>query len=338
MIFLLPLIMSIIFSLYTPAQVAEEAVLGQLSEGQKVGQLFIIGIDGTEVNDETRAKIEELHPGGILLLGKNIETEGQVKKLISDLQAVALEDTGLPLFIAVDQEGGLVNRISFLEENTAQRDIESEAEAFRVGLKRGEELKELGINLNFSPLLDKVQKTDFIFERAFRGPEGSLGAAMIRGQKESGILSCIKHFPGYGEVSFNPEDSLARRRGFPELKQFKKAMEARPEMVMVANVIYNELEEVPFTFSKKGIDLLKEELGKEPLVITDDLDQYSLLNNYSLKEIVTKPIIAGADMMIFSGWRLDPEEGVKTLRNSDLDINLVNRAVLRIIKLKQKLK
>lgn len=336
--FLLPLIMSVAFSFFAPAYVGQEAALSQLTENQKIGQLFIIGIEGTEVNDDIREELKELHPGGILLLEENIKSEEQVKKLVSDLQAIALNDTGLPLFIAVDQEGGLVNRISFLEENTAQKDVESAEQAFEVGFKRGQELKDLGINLNFSPLLDNVEKTDFIFERTFKSQEGLLGAGIIRGQKESGILSCIKHFPGYGGVTFHPEDNLAEREGLPDFEQFKEAMEAEPEMVMLANVIYHKLEDIPFTFSKKGINFLKEELGEDVLVITDDLDQYSLLNNYSLEEIVTRPIVAGADMMIFSGWRLDSKKGIEAFRNSDLDIGLVDKAALRIIKLKQKLK
>jgi len=88
--------------------------------------------------------------------------------------------------------------------------------------------------------------------------------------------------------------------------------------------------------------LIKKELGSSVLIITDDLDQYSLLNNYSLEDIVVKPVQAGVDMLIFSGWRLPEEDGVEILlsavKRGDVDEGLIDRAVERIIKVKEKLK
>jgi len=330
---------------FCPNPACEAGDLCSLTIEQKVGQLFIIGIDGTEMDAKIEETIKDLHPGGILLLGKNIENEKQLKKLISDLQTIAKEDTGLPLLIAIDQEGGVVNRIGFLEENTAQKDIKTREKAYQVGFNRGKELKDLGVNLNLAPLLDEIKENDFIFNRAFQENQdktSELAKELIKGQKEAGILTCIKHFPGYGEVTFHPEDNLGERQELPEIAQFKEAMEQNPEFVMTANVVYKELGDLPFTFLKKGVDLIKKELGDSVLIISDDLDQYSLLNNYSLEDIVVKPIDAGVDILIFSGWRLPAKDGVKALlsvvKEARIEEEKINQAVERIIEIKEALK
>lgn len=345
-VFLLSIIFSSVFggcascascSTQTPA-------LDQLTLEQKIGQLFVIGFEGKQVTPELEEQIKDLHPGGVLLLGKNIESKEQLKKLTADLQEVAKADTGLPLFIAVDQEGGPITRLDFLKQKTAQSEIKTAQQAFDIGFQRGNGLKDLGINLNLAPLLDPVKPGDFIFERAFqKEPEiiGNLAKGLIRGQKQAGIFTAIKHFPGYQGIDFNPEEKLAKVAKLPETEQFVIAMEQEPDLVMTSNVVYKELDNLPFTFSKKGIDLLKQELGKDILVISDDLDQYSLLNNYELEEIVSKPLIAGVDILIFSGWRLPSEKGVKALISAvdkdKLKKSLIDKKIKKIIEIKSQL-
>lgn len=343
-LFILSVILSNFFNT-CPVSDCNPGDLCSLSLEQKVGQLFMVGIDGTTVDEKTEAMIKEIHPGGVLLLGKNIQSEDQLKKMTSDLQSIALKDSNLPLFIAVDQEGGQINRIGFLQENTPEKDIDDKDEAYQVGLKRGQELKQLGINLNLSPLLDSASQGDFIFDRTFQKDESQaaqLAQGLIEGQKAAGILSCIKHFPGYTGASFNPEDDLYDRNSLPEIGQFKEAMESSPEFVMTSNVVYENLGDLPFPFLRSGIDFLKDQLGDTPLVLTDDLDQYSLLNNYSLEDVITKPLNAGVDMMIFSGWRLPSEQGVSTLlsavKDGKVSQEVIDRAVERIIEIKQKIK
>ncbi len=331
----------ILFNVFNPcsasAPACEQGDLCSLTIEQKVGQLFIVGFGGAVMSPELEQEIRDLHPGGVLLLGKNIESEEQLKKLISDLRGIAMDDTGLPLLIAVDQEGGELSRIDFLKEKTAPKDIHTKKQAYGVGQTRGSELKDLGVNLNLAPLLDEAEKSDFIYSRSLL--RNDLIEELVKGQKDSGILTCIKHFPGYEGISFNPEEELAFRDELPRTERFKNT---EAEFVMTANVVYRELGGLPFTFLKKGIDLIKKELGSSVLIITDDLDQYSLLNNYSLEDIVVKPVQAGVDMLIFSGWRLPEEDGVEILlsavKRGDVDEGLIDRAVERIIKVKEKLK
>jgi len=312
---------------------------------EKIGQLFIIGFDGKTLTPQLERFLKKYKPGGILLLSKNIENKEQLKTLISDLQDLSLNETGLPLFIAVDQEGEPISRIGFLEEKTSQSQIENTEIAFQVGQKRGEELKELGVNLNLAPLLDAMEEEDFYFDRTFQksaSQVGELSKALILGQKKAGILTAIKHFPGYVGISFNPESKLAILEKIPEISQFKDVMSAEPEFVIASNVVYEETDSsLPFVFSPQGIELLKSNLGSEILIISDDLSQTSLLENFSLREIITKPIEVGVDILIFSGFTLPVEQGLdiflEAVENGEVPETRINEAILRIVQLKQKL-
>ncbi len=322
--------------------------LKSLTLEKNVGQLFIVGFEGSVKTPELEEFFKKYRPGGILLLSKNIESKEQLKSLAADLQALSLEETGLPLFIAVDQEGGVISRIDFLEEKTAQSEIKNIEEAYQVGLKRGQELKELGVNLNLAPLLDfdlliNPEEKSFIFDRSFQKTSleiGNFSKALTTGQKEAQILTTIKHFPGYDGISFNPEGELATLETTPEISQFKKALEASPEFVMTSNVIYKDIDSSsPFTFSSKGIQLLKKNLGSNILIMADDLDQNSLLNKFSLKEILTRPIEAGVDVLIFSGYRLPAEQGLDefltAVKNKEVSESKLQTAISKIIQLKQ---
>ena len=312
--------------------------------------MFIVGFEGKILTPQLEDFFKKYRPGGVLLLSKNIENKEQLKSLISGLQALALQETGLPLFIAVDQEGGTISPIDFLEETTAQSEIKNIEEAYQVGLKRGQELKELGVNLNLAPLLDfdlpaTPEEKDFIFERSFQKSPldiGNFSKALAAGQEAAGILTVIKHFPGYGGITPNPEEELATLETTPEISQFKKALEGNPEMVMTSDVIYNDIDSsLPFTFSPKGIQFLKNNLGPKILVLSDDLDQNSLLNKFPLKEIMTRPIEAGVDILIFSGYRLPVEQGLDEFftaaKQKEVSETKIQEAISRITQLKQRL-
>ncbi|KPJ71240.1 hypothetical protein AMJ50_02855 [Parcubacteria bacterium DG_74_3] len=311
----------------------------------RAGQLFIVGFEESTLTPELKEFFIKYKPGGVLLLSANIKNKEQLKNLISDLQNLSLEQTGLPLLIAVDQEGEPMSRIFFLEEKTSQVQIANSGFAFQVGLGRGQELKDLGVNLNLAPVLDDIKKEDFYFGRTFQRPPeiaGELAISLILGQKEAGILTAIKHFPGYVGISFDPRNKLTEISS-PEISQFKKAMEANPELVMMANVIYRDVDPaLPLIFSSPGVQFLKDNLGSDILIISEDLAQNALLANFSLKDIVTKPIEAGIDILLFSGWRVPAEDGLEAffaaLEKKEVSEEKINAAISRIINLKQTLK
>lgn len=317
----------------------------ELTLEQKVGQLFIIGFEGTVLDPQAREMMRTLKPGGVLLLKKNIENPSQLKKLIADLQSTAGEYSGLPLFIGIDQEGGAINRADFLSEKTGQAKIETAEQAYDVGLKRGQGLKDLGVNLNLAPLLDAAKKGDFIFERTFpktATPTIQISRGLIKGQKQAGVLTCVKHFPGYGGIAFNPEEKLATLSQTRDVSLFKEVMVEQPEMAMTANVVFQDIDPLlPFTFSSKGIGFLRETLGEDVLVMSDDLSQDSLLSRFSLEQIIGLPVEAGVDIIIFSGWKSPVPPAVFTLqqlvRDGQVSGEKIDRAVARITKVKEKM-
>jgi len=271
---------------------------------QMVGQVLLIGFNDATLTPQLKELMERLRPGGVLLLSRNIKNEDQLKKLTQDLQNVSLGYSSLPLLIAVDQEGGTISRIDFAKEKTAQSEIETVAHAYQVGQDRSTELQYLGVNLNLSPVLDQAAPEDFIFDRTFQ-TKGSLATrfaqSLLAGQKSTNTLSALKHFPGYGDISFNPEKKLATVQELPDLAPFIAALSAEPEFLLVSNVIYTILDShKPFSFLEQGISIIREDMSFDGIILSDDLSQPSLLDNYTLKEIILSPLEAGVNMIMLS--------------------------------------
>lgn len=325
-----------------------EGILEKLTLEEKVGQLFLIGFEGKVMSAELKKSFETIRPGGILLLSRNIDSSNQLKNLIKDLQEVSLRETGLPLFVAVDQEGGPICRIGFLEEKTSQSKITDIGRAREVGLRRGKELKELGVNLNLAPILDITNHDDFLYKRSFqKGVEetGILAKSLISGQKEAGILTAIKHFPGYGGISFDPErEKLPVSDKVPEISQFQKAFEGNPEMIMTANVIYSEIDrKLPFPLSSTSIQLLKNKIPGNYLIISDDLSSPVLKKEFSLENSIILAGNSGVDILLVAGFDepKDPSLAydflLKAAQSNKVSQEKIKESVLKIIKLKQAL-
>lgn len=330
-------------------QTEEEKILKKLSLEEKIGQSFIIGFEGKDLTPEIENLLKTIHPGGVILFSRNIENKNQLKKLIGDLQKISFEDNGLPLFVAIDQEGGLVRRIQWIKDEISQAEIKNNDQAYQTGLKRGGELKSLGINLNLAPVLDITQKGDFLYNRSFqRSPEitGELSKSLILGQKNSGIFTTIKHFPGYGGISFNPETiKIPTVSQIPEISQFQKAMEAQPELIMTANVIYSEIDEkLPLTLSLNGIQFLKEKIKGDYIIISDDLASKVLKENFPSESQIILAKKAGVDILLVAGWSQSHRDQLnafnavlKAAQEGEIDEKQINDSVLKIIKLKQKI-
>lgn len=315
-----------------------------LSPQQALGQVLMIGFEGTSVTPELENLMKRLSPGGVLLLSKNIQSIKQLQQLTQDLQKISFEYSSLPLFIAVDQEGGAISRIEFGREQTPQSTIQNTDHAYRVGQGRAEELKFLGVNLNLSPVLDSTDPHDFLFERTFqagRFETGDLAKALLAGQKDAGILSTLKHFPGYGNIVFNPEQKLATVQEFPDISPFVFALAAKPEFLLLSNVIYESLDpNHPFTFSPKGISLVRSNLNFEGLILSDDLSQPSLLNNYRLETIVEDPLKAGVNMLMFSKQSYAQEAHATLAQLAEQDPSLrknVEDSAVKILELKKQM-
>jgi len=313
----------------------------------KVGQFLLVGFEGTSMTPALQSLLETVHPGGVILFGRNVTGADQLKSLVQSLQAVALADNGQPLFVAIDQEGGQIRRLTWLDDATAQADIASSERAYKLGLRRAKALSQMGINVNLAPVLDMAGPGDFLDEygRIFPGgPEivGELGFNLIQGQKEGGVFSAAKHFPGYGGITYDPETTMIPvMPGVPEISQFQAALPAQPEFVMTANVIYESIDpDQPFSLSPAGIGFLRETLPGDYLIITDDLASKVLKERFTLPETVVLAGKAGADILLISSNQSDEvvaayDRLLEAVRRGEISQGAVDDTVSRIVRLKQ---
>src|SRR4030067_2442315 len=185
---------------------------------KKIGQTLFIGFQGTSVTPELKELIEKYYIGGVIFFSRNIEDVFQLQQLIYEIQNLACDKSdGIPLLIGVDQEGGRVARIkeplTVFPPARVLGKTQSEELACKQGMIQATELKALGVNINFSPVLDVDTNTQnpVIGDRSFgSNPEivFSMGCAVIRGLQGNGVAACGKHFPGHGDSSVDSHIDL----------------------------------------------------------------------------------------------------------------------------------
>ncbi len=279
----------------------------------------MVGIPGSSLDAISREFLSEMRPNGVILFSRNIESPEQVVALNNELQAFAKSIELDPLFISVDQEGGRVRRLrepfsSFPSswEMVSSEDPETKIQNF--ARQTAIELRLAGFNLDFVPVLDVVDegidlKATVIGDRSF-GSEpyavARFGSIVVEEMRFRGIIPCAKHFPGHGATTVDshldlpvddrPMDELQRR----DLIPFKQAANIGIEMMMTAHVLFPRIDEdYPATMSKRILKgLLREELGYQGVVITDDLEMGAVARRYSTQTCVVESFSAGADVLL----------------------------------------
>jgi beta-N-acetylhexosaminidase len=292
---------------------------------RNIGQLLIGSLPGMSVTAELRSLTREFGLGGVTLFSRNIEAPEQVAELGHDLQALASE---APLWVAVDQEGGRVARLRapFTEwppMAVLGRSGDEEL-AYRFGAALAAELKAVNINLDFAPVLDIHTNPDnpVIGDRALSESAqvvGRLGAAIVRGIQQGGVAACGKHFPGHGDTSVDshldlpivehPPDRIRRVECVP----FERAIRAGVGFMMTAHVLVPSLDEHnPATLSPNIVHgLLREELGFEGVIVSDDLEMKALTRTCSVPDTAVQSVVAGCDGFLVCGG--DVERQVASL-------------------------
>ncbi len=327
-----------------------------LSLKQKVGQLFMVGIPGTTIDATAHALLTQYYVGGIFLLGKNIESPQQLLSLTTTAQHQALyADNAIPLFIATDQEGGEASRISFgAHAATPQSAITDTIQAYILARERGEALKQLGINTNFSPVVDSIHSSSsFLFPRTFHVPDNqiaSLASAMIRGYQEAGIIAVAKHFPGHTDQAQDPHltasYSAVSTTTLQENEQpFQKLIAiSHPLMMMVDHVIYTHIDpQNPASMSPTIIRTLRTDMGYQNIIITDDMEMAAVTQHTtSLSDAVIQALKAGADIVLLSGFTVSPQEHEAVIQavqnavqNGIISESTLNQKVERILEIKK---
>jgi beta-N-acetylhexosaminidase len=284
-----------------------------------------------------------------------VTSAAQIGQLNDDVRALLAD--AVPPFIAVDQEGGNVVRVSdgnlVLPGNMVLGAARQPELAYEAGRAQGEDLKRLGFNMNLAPVLDVNSNplNPVIGLRAFGDDVAlvsELGASFVRGQQDSGIISVAKHFPGHGAVDADSHKALPivrapLREVRRQLLPFEEAMKAGLDGLMTAHIATPTLtgDEVPATLSRRVLGgVLREELHFEGVVITDELEMDAIDHRYGVGRASVMAINAGADMVLIP-WRLEKKEEVwmallDAARSGEISPERLDRSVRRILTAKVK--
>jgi len=329
----------------------EERILSQMTVEEKIGQLLLFGFSGTSLNADIQNLIETKYIGGVLLLGKNIQNMQQLKKLNNDLQSISQ----LPLFIAVDQEGGSVARIQESSKtNISQRYLQGEKQICDISVQRAKMLKELGINMNLAPVAEYItNNSSFMYERTFSGSRQEVAQKVysaVKGYVDSKMISTVKHFPGHDNQSKDTHSTIAQVNISPQqwdeyIYTFKYPIDKGiVDVIMVGHIKFPKIDDKPATVSKVIIDgKLRKEIGYEGVVITDDMQMSSIWKYAQYCNTAKEALLAGNDILLYSQYT--PRATLLTdiyncilnaITSGEIAEDVINQKVLRILKLKIK--
>jgi beta-N-acetylhexosaminidase len=317
-----------------------------LSLEQQIGQFFYIGLAGPKIDAETRALIEEVQPGGVIVFGRNVESAEQLRKLLDDVREIL---PTAPL-LGIDQEGGLVDRLrKIFTPMPSARTIRAHGDlagARALGRITGEALRLLGFNMNFAPVMsimtdERDLLSNGLYSRSFgRSPGEVLGytTVYLRGLQETGIVGCLKHFPGIGagEVDSHEQmpmvrlshDDLMAQDLAPYIELFQRK-DDRVRCVMVSHGGFPNIDIIkgvtggllePASLSHNIVtNLLRRELGYQHLVVTDDLEMGAIAKHCEIEAATVRAFIAGNDMMLICARPDIIRRGYHSLLNTARD-------------------
>lgn len=291
----------------TPTPDPVEETLSAMTTEEKVGQLLIAGFYETEAGEEARSYIQDYHVGGLILYGRNVESVQQLTDLTNGLKALAGD--GIPLFLSTDQEGGMVERMPPEIQKLPNAYDVSDPAAFGSAL--GAECAAFGLNTDFAPSLDiwSNPNNTVIGKRAFGADADTVtqrGLACLTAMEESGTIPVVKHLPGHGDTDTDSHvglpvvDKTREELLEMELLPFQAAIDAGAPAVMVGHILMTQIDpDKPATLSSEVVTgLLREELGFDGVVFTDDLTMGAITQNYGLGEAAVLAVEAGCDVLL----------------------------------------
>lgn len=327
-----------------------DQIVESMSQTEKLGQMVMIGIQGTKVDDDSLYMLNQYHMGGVILFDRNMENPEQVKQLTSDLQAQSNEK--VPLFIGIDEEGGDVVRMAEkLTPPPSQKEIGATGDIEQAktwAIKTAKSLKDMGINVNFAPVAD-VGSND---KRSYSTDTNTVidfVRAATKGYQQENIIYSLKHFPGIGKgrvdshVDSSSIDVAKEVLMAEDILPFKTIIdenEPNDYFILVSHLKYPALdEEYPASLSSKIMtDLLRNEFGYKGIIITDDMEMGAVANHNDFRSIGVNAVKAGADIVLVCHEYEHQQEvylGLLDAVNSgEISQERIDESVKRIIKVK----
>ncbi|WP_303297391.1 glycoside hydrolase family 3 protein [Megamonas funiformis] len=327
-----------------------DKIVASMSKTEKIGQMVMIGIQGTKVDDDSLYMLHQFHMGGVILFDRNMDSPEQVKQLTSDLQAQSNEK--VPLFIGIDEEGGDVVRMAEkLTPPPSQKEIGATGDIEQArtwAIKTAKSLKDMGINVNFAPVAD-IGSND---KRSYSTDANTVidfVRAATKGYQQENIIYSLKHFPGIGKgkvdshVDSSSIDVAKEVLMTEDILPFKTIIdenEPNDYFILVSHLKYPALdEEYPASLSSKIMtDLLRNELGYKGIIITDDMEMGAVANHNDFRSIGVNAVKAGADIVLVCHEYEHQQEvylGLLDAVNSgEISQERIDESVKRIIKVK----
>jgi len=317
---------------------------------QKIGRLFIGGIPGPELDTNTIRLIKNYHLGGIILFSRNIEDPIQLARLCRDIQKVAMANSGYPLFLAIDQEGG---RVARLKQPFSQFPGNAGIGESNFASITAREMSLVGLNMNMAPVIDvaQVHMDPHLVGRSFSQDPllvTKLGKIVINTLQQGGIMAVGKHFPGLGKSDLDPHLHLPTIHAtFKEMESvhlapFQGAIDANVAAIMSSHAVYPALEPgIPATLSRNIMtDLLREKMSFNGLIISDDLEMGAIANKRGLPEGAADALEAGIDLLLVCKSQSLLLESIELIRDKilrgDIPYERLEKSLERINKYKKR--
>ena len=323
-------------------------MLDNMTIPEKVGQMFMVRVP-KEYADK---RVGEYHLGGYIMFGRDFDnkTKEEVMGNIASWQSAS----DIPMLIGVDEEGGTVNRISTNTEFRSEP-FKSSQELYKEGgfdliyedtINKSNFLKELGINVNFAPVVDvSTNPDDYIYKRSF-GKNANLtseyASTVVTAMKEANIASVLKHFPGYGNNTDTHTGISIDNRTLETFKEsdflpFEAGIKAGANIVLVShNIVTNIDPDNPASLSTRVHEILRNDLGFAGVIITDDLYMDAISKNYD-SSVAVLAILAGNDLICTTDFESQIPEVIAAVEDGTISIDRINESVRRILELKLEL-
>ena len=334
----------------SPEQKVDKLV-ANMSDADKVGQLLMIGIHGTTLNDDAKFMLNEYRVGGIILFDRNMESKDQVKTLIADINKAGKSVGLTPLFLGIDQEGGAVARMDdkLIKVPPAEELGKTSVEqAVSLAKQSGVELKDLGFNINFAPVAD----LGLTYGRSFStNPDEVVryAGAVGKAYDEAGLWYSYKHFPGIGktDVDLHADTSIVPVSKETLLSEDTKVFidlikQSKPNTytIMVSHAMYPQIDpDHPASLSKAIItDWLRKDIGYNGVVVTDDMDMGALAKHYTFGDMAVQSILAGSDILLVCHEYEHMQEAynglMKAVKDGRISKERLDESVKRILLMK----
>ncbi|MBL0687638.1 MAG: hypothetical protein JJV94_07435 [Sulfurospirillum sp.] len=329
---------------------------------EMIGQMIMVGVRGNNSDDkwvkQLEIEISKGRVGGVILLGNNIENPKQVKELTTFFRNIK---TKYPLLIAIDQEGGNIQRLSkakgfnsYPSAFEIARD-KTLLESYDIYKKLAKEVKEYGFNINFAPVVDLNINTNSpaigAKNRSYAAQEDiviAYSSEFLKAQEDVGIISVLKHFPGHGSAVNDSHKNLTDVSStweYRELKPYYSFIESKKiDAIMVGHINLLKFDNMyPASLSKKMVEgVLREKLGFNGVVFSDDMLMKAISDMYSLEESAVMAVNADVDILVYSSYFMKKSNIIQNItkaiveavKSGEIDIKTVENSYKRVVRLK----